>query len=103
MKNKIIMLSSLAAVALLSGCASQAPMGAWYTNAILPAEVQDNAGGSKEGISTCKSYFNLILEGDASIATAKKNGGITKVTSVDWETKSILGVISEYKCIVRGE
>ncbi|MBE9541537.1 MAG: hypothetical protein KAS98_11745 [Deltaproteobacteria bacterium] len=41
--------------------------------------------------------------GNSSIATAAENGGITKITSVDTEIKSILFVYIEYKTVVRGE
>ena len=40
--------------------------------------------------------------GDASIATAKKNGGITTVSSVDEKIESILGIITTYTTTVRG-
>ena len=57
----------------------------------------------KVGKSQCKSYLGLVTQGDASIEAAKKNGGITKVVSVDWKAKSILGLVGEYECIVYGE
>jgi hypothetical protein len=41
--------------------------------------------------------------GDASIAAAMKNGGITKVHHVDNETTNILGIYAKYVTIVYGE
>ncbi len=102
MKNKCLLLLSVLAVSILSGCASIKPMGVWYTNVTVPYEVTSNAKATKEGVSKCKSYLGLITEGDASIEAAKKQGGITEVVSVDWKVKNILGVIGEYECIVRG-
>ena len=40
--------------------------------------------------------------GDASVETAAKNGGITKIHHVDYETQSILGVIADYTTVVYG-
>lgn len=100
-KISILTLASIAA--LLSGCASSIPHGAFFTDVKLPCSATANATGSKVGKSYCKSYFGVVAVGDASIEAAKANGGITKVTSVDWKAKSILGFVGEYECTVRGE
>jgi hypothetical protein len=44
----------------------------------------------------------MWAEGDASIEAAKKNGGITTVSSVDTKVKSILGIYTTYTTTVRG-
>ena len=87
---------------MLAGCASPMPMGALYTELKLPVTAT-GISGKKEGISECKSVLSLVATGDCSIETAKKNGGITKVSGADWEAKSILGIIGEYKLHVYGE
>lgn len=102
MKKSLLALSSLA-ILFLAGCATPFPHGVIITEVKMPVAVADAATGSKVGTSMCKSYLGFVAVGDASIEAAKKNGGITKVTSVDWEVKNILGFIGEYKCIVRGE
>jgi hypothetical protein len=45
----------------------------------------------------------LCFGADASIQEAAKNGGITKISTVDLQTNNILGIIVVYKCIVTGE
>ena len=61
------------------------------------------AGASdKVGKASTTCYLGLWAEGDASIDTAKKNGGITTVSSVDVSVDSILGIITTYTTTVRG-
>ena len=105
MKNKLCMISLITAVALLSGCATTVPQGSLFTDVKVPVSATSNNKdvNLKVGKSQCKSYLGLVTQGDASIEAAKKNGGITKVVSVDWKAKSILGLVGEYECIVYGE
>ena len=44
--------------------------------------------GKKEGRACAKNILGLYLSGDMSVEAAKKNGGITKVASVNKEIKS---------------
>jgi len=92
----------LAGALALSGCASPMPVGVLYTELKLPVAVTA-ISGRKEGVAECKSVLALVATGDCSIETAKRNGGITKVSNVNWEAKSILGIIGEYKLHVFGE
>lgn len=101
-KISTLVLASVAAL-IMGGCATAIPHGCILTEVKMPVAASDGATGSKVGVSMCKSYLGFVAVGDASIEAAKKNGGITKVTSVDWEVKNILGFLGEYKCIVRGE
>ena len=100
--KKAICVGMLAGMAMLSGCASSMPIGTLYTELRLPITATE-AKGKKEGTAECKSVMSLVATGDCSIEAAKKNGGITKVSNVDWEAKSILGIIGEYKIHVYGE
>lgn len=94
----------LLAFAMLSGCASSYPMGVLFTEVTLPAGATSNADkGSKTGSAECISVLSLVATGDCSIAAAKKEGRITKVTHVDWYARNILGIIGNYKVIVHGE
>ncbi len=89
---------------LLTGCATQIPIGAILIDNTLPKEVGDNSVRStKVGTATSQSYLGLIAVGDSSIQTAAKNGGITKISHVDWKVKNILGIIGEYTTTVYGE
>lgn len=57
---------------------------------------------TKEGKACATSILGAVAQGDASIAAAKANGGITKVTSVDHYAKSILAIYGEWCTIVKG-
>ena len=54
------------------------------------------------GIATALIGVLIIATGDGSVATAKKEGGITNVASIDVEVSNILGFIGEYCTVVRG-
>jgi len=102
--KKLGIVFAVCAVFVLLGCATMIPIGTLYTDQKLPIMVTSNGGTSpKTGVSECTSMFALIALGDCSIATAKKNGGITKVYSVDGEAKNFLGIYGTYKLIVTGE
>lgn len=102
---RIVLAFSL--VIAMAGCATGiSPVsGALYTNVKGPitATSMENYTVKKVGRSTAKSLFGLIASGDASIHTAAKNGGITKIHHVDYHTKTVLGVVSEVTIIVYGE
>ncbi len=80
--------------ALLSyGCAITMPIGATA-----------NEIGDKVGTSSATCYFyTLCFDQDASIQAAAKNGGITKIATIDIKTKNILGIIVTYETIVTGQ
>ncbi|MBD3183058.1 hypothetical protein GF312_12255 [Candidatus Poribacteria bacterium] len=93
-------------VLFLAGCAaySVAPVtGGLYTEVKMPGVVTSNTGSSKVGTATCTSILGLIAQGDASIETAAKNAGITKIHHVDYQSKSILGIYAEFTVMVYGE
>ena len=99
---------ALAAVALigavsLTGCTVVSPLpGGIYTDVTATAAVGSAAGSSKKGEAKATSILGVAL-GDASLETAMKNGGITKVHHVDTKSRNILGVYAEYTVIVYGE
>jgi hypothetical protein len=70
----------------------------------LPVTATSNPVGSKVGKSVGVCYFyQICLGADASIKTACKNGGITKISTVDLNTTNVLGIIVTYTCTVTGE
>jgi hypothetical protein len=70
----------------------------------LPVAATSNSVGNKVGTSTGTCYLAVLcFDADASIKTAAKNGGITKISTVDLKTKNILGLIVTYECTVTGE
>lgn len=89
----------------MSGCATvQSPVGAWaYVNVKGPVAVTGNTGSTKVGTAECSGILGLLATGDASIETAAKSAGIKKIHHVDYESNSVLGIISKYKVVVYGE
>lgn len=100
--KKSVCVVMLASLGMLFGCASPMPMGALYTELKLPITATA-ISGRKHGSAGCTSVLGLVATGDCSIETAKRNGGITKVSGVDWEAKNILGLFGDYKVNVYGE
>lgn len=83
----------IAVVAMMSGCALT-----------LPVTATSNSVGKKVGSATATGYLGvLFFNQDASIMTAAKNGGITKISTVDIKQTSILNLIVTYETIVTGE
>ena len=82
----------LAAALLLTSCAIT-----------LPVNATSNEVGSKVGMSKATGYLNVLwFDQDASIQKAAKQGGITKISTVDLKQTNMLGVIQTYECIVTG-
>lgn len=91
--------------AALSGCAvGVSPVtGMWYTNVSGPVTVGSSTDTpTKVGRATVRSLFGVYAVGDASIDTAAKNGGITRIHHVDFETQNILGVVADFTTVVYG-
>src|SRR5919201_3979609 len=87
----------------LSGCAvGHAPVTALITlEEKGPVAMGSAAGSSKIGRAEAWEIL-VFATGDASIRTAMKNGGITRVHHVDHETTSWFGIYSTYTTIVYG-
>lgn len=68
-----------------------------------PYLVTDNAG-PKKGEASYSVILGIFrpMDADVSIKTAAKNGGITKVASVDWRVESKL-FKTTYITVVTGE
>ncbi len=102
---KLIVVGYAAALLSLSGCAMvMGPvMGAWYTDVKGPVTATGQPSkGDRSGEACATSILGLIATGDASIETARKNAGVTKVTAVDMSGSSILGIYAKYCTVVYG-
>ncbi|MBP9216956.1 MAG: TRL-like family protein [Agitococcus sp.] len=89
----------------LSGCAtSVSPVtGALYSNVKAPMLATDsNEKPTKIGRATARSILGVYAVGDASIESAAKNAGITRIHHVDYQTQTILGVMADFTVIVYG-
>ena len=88
-----------------SGCAMvQTPALGWiYTDVQGPIAATSNNAGTRIGKSCASSILGLFASGDASINTARRNGRIREITSVDHESNSILGIYAKICTVVRGK
>lgn len=70
-----------------------------------PVAISSNPVGNKVGSAKTTAIVGLFFDGgDASIATAAKNGRITKIATVDFKQTHYLGMIfSMYETIITGE
>ena len=103
MKRAAFLVLALALVAPLSGCMpTRSPaIGLLYTDVMGPIDTEGSLG-SKKGEACSQSILSLVAQGDSSIAAAAKDGGITKITSVDHHSTNILGIIGTFCTIVYG-
>ncbi len=103
MKALIKRLSMVAGILYLTGCATPYPVGNIFTNVTLPVTATDEGSCAKSGEANCASYLAMFSTGDCSIDAAKQNGGISKVSHVDWHAHNILGLVGHYKVVVHGD
>lgn len=93
MKKITSVFTLLAVVAMLSSC-----------SLTLPVTATNNAVGNKVGTAKATGFLGILFfNADASIRTAAKNGGITKISTVDIKHTSILNLVVTYETIVTGE
>lgn len=91
------------AAAMLTGCVKSPLTGGIYTDVRDGMAVTGNSGSSKVGTSEAKGYVGLVALGDASIQTAARSAGITRIHHVDYMVKSYVGVYTTYTVIVYGD
>lgn len=103
MKRVLLTVAGLALLAA-TGCAGMgSPIpGGLYADVKTPRDAETGPGATKVGIATCESILGWIAVGDCSIATAKQNGQINTIQSVDYDVKNILNVYATYTTRVRG-
>ena len=107
MKKLIGCVSAVAVAAVLTGCVG--PMGQiggvggmLYTDVSGAVGATSNAGGSKMGQATSTGII-CVATGDSSIKTAAANGGITKISHVDYHVTSVLGLYVKTTVTVYGD
>jgi hypothetical protein len=105
MKVALLVLVAVLVVAL-TGCSAMvaSPTTAFITaNVKGPVAVGDPQVSSTK-VGTAESNAILIIAyGDASIATAARNGGITHIHHVDSQSLGVIGIYAEYQTIVYGD
>ncbi len=93
MKKVKMFIAALAVVVTMASC-----------SLTLPVNATSNTVGSKVGTAKATGYLGvLFFDQDASIKTAAKNAGITKISTVDVKCSNILGIVITYETIVTGE
>jgi len=112
MKKVIIAgLSALALTALATSCTSVTPgYGGGFlgigSGACAAISNDGNVSGSKVGTAEAKFLFGAIPlsnDGDITLATAMKNGKITKINSIETKKVNFLNILVTKTTIVTGE
>ncbi|MDR1691264.1 MAG: TRL-like family protein [Rickettsiales bacterium] len=97
-------LLTLSVATLLAGCAyTSQPLssGALATSVSVPL-IATSEASTKTGTACAKNILGLVTSGDASIEAAKKEGGITRVSSVSLENSGFLGLYAQSCTVVSG-
>ena len=107
MKKLIGYASVVAVAALVAGCVGPMPsvgsVGAGiYTDVSGPILATSHPAGSKMGQASSTGII-CVATGDSSIKAAAANGGITKISHVDYHTTAVLGVYAKTTVTVYGE
>lgn len=107
MRKMAILSAVLLSLSLGSGCmiiSNPVPaMGLIYSEYTAPVAATSNPNSFKKGEAELISILGMVAIGDASIETAAKNGGITKIHHIDHKTYNVLGFYGKYTTIVYGE
>ena len=101
--KKFLASAFFAAALLGTGCVKSPVVGGVYTDVKDGLAVTGNAGSSKVGTAEVKGYVGVVAMGDASIQTAAREAGITRIHHEDYQSKSYLGVYPIYTIIVYGD
>ena len=101
--SKTLIIASSLSLAILSGCAMKSPIsGIFYTDVQDGITATYSQRPAKKGEACASGILGLVATGDASINTARTNGNINAVSSVDYSSYSILGIYTKYCVVVRG-
>lgn len=92
MKKFRVLGAAFIAAAFLSSCTM-----------VMPAAATSNAMGSKVGSATQTVILGLSFGQDGSVAKAAKEGGITKISTVDVKHTNYLMLFQTYETIVTGK
>lgn len=92
--------TSCSAISFLSG-----GTGMIYEGTTAPLTVTSNpiSNNSKVGKSNSVSVLGMVAVGDGGINAAAKNAGISKISVVDVQKTSILGMFTKTETIVYGD
>ena len=74
--------------------------GLFFHRHTVPGSIGLNTDGNIKGESCSHAALFLFAWGDSGIETAKKNGSITKVSSVEYEQLAVLGALYHRFCTI---
>ncbi len=84
--------------------AASAPVsGGTFQRLKAPLAVVGATDSTKVGKAYCESVLGLVGIGDCSIQAAMKDGNITKINHVSYESLNILGLFARFTVVVYGE
>ena len=98
MNHRITIVLLMSILLVFSGCA--------FVNIKTPfdTDLDKSELGSKMGTAEAYSLLWLVSWGDASYATAAKNGGITVMRHADQEMQQVLlGLYTRWRVVVYGD
>ena len=97
-----LVFSALVIAVLTSSCSVLGLTGSIYTQVKAPHALNVNEVGTKVGTSEALSVLGLVAIGDYGYNEAISKGNIKKVSHVDVETFSVLGLFTKVKLYVYG-
>lgn len=98
MNHRITLIILMSILLVFGGCA--------FVNIKTPfdTDLDETELGSKRGTAQAYSLLWLVSWGDASYATAAKNGGITVMKHADQEMQQVLlGIYTRWRVVVYGD
>jgi hypothetical protein len=103
--KKVFMFLGLASVAVLMSSCALLGTGMVYEGITVPHSVTSNtiSDNAKVGKSNYISVLGIVAVGDGGVNAAAKNAGIKKISHVDEQKTSVLGVFTKSETIVYGE
>lgn len=103
-KLTFIVTAFVLAIAVSSCALAPSPvLGTVYTDVKAPLAATSNPTGSKVGTAEATSILGIAATGDASIEAAAKKAGITRISHVDYQSYSVLGIFAKFTVYVYGE
>ncbi|MEP7153865.1 MAG: TRL-like family protein [Nitrospira sp.] len=102
---QMMIVVSLAVLLLVTdGCMGEASpvIGKIYTDIQYGMFATTATDASKRGEAYAKSILTLFAFGDATVTTAKAQGGITQVAAVEHASCNVPGIYSTWCTIVKG-
>lgn len=104
--TKSLLLAGIGASLLIAGGCGQVrtPVsGSLYLDVKSSESVGAGTSASKSGTAKATTILGWVGTGDASINSAAKAAGITKIAYVDYYSTNILGIFGTTETIVYGE